>query len=30
MGELDVEEVDGDLSLAAMPTFLWRNWDKLR
>jgi hypothetical protein len=27
--EMDVEEPDGDLILAAMPTFVWRDWDKI-
>lgn len=28
--ELDGEEADAELSLAAMPTFVWRDRDKLR
>ena len=28
--ELDGEEADAELILAAMPAFVWRDWDKLR
>jgi len=28
--ELDREKADAELILAAMPTFVWRDWAKLR